>query len=77
MKEKWPELARKWKGALGNYQMALLVLADGALLPGSVSTPEVKLDWAAREEKARALAQEQRRLCGPVLRDGDFYFGRA
>ena len=54
-----------------------LVLADGALLPGSVSTPEVKLDWAAREEKARALAQEQQRLCGPVLRDGDFYFGRA
>ncbi len=54
-----------------------LVLADGALLPGSLSTPEVKLDWAAREEKARALAQEQQRLCGPVLRDGDFYFGRA
>ena len=35
-----------------------LVLADGALLPGSLSTPEVKLDWAAREEKARALAQD-------------------
>ena len=32
MKEKWPELARKWKGALGNYQMALLVLAAGAAL---------------------------------------------
>ena len=49
----------------------------GALLPGSLSTPEVKLDWAAREEKARALAQEQQRLCGRCCGDGDFYFGRA
>ena len=71
MKEKWPELARKWKGALGNYQMALLVLAAGAallLLPtgGEGRAPEEEPAGQAQEEfeleafgekLARALSQ--------------------
>ena len=32
MKWKWPELAQRWKGALGNYQYVLLVLAVGVVL---------------------------------------------
>ena len=32
MKSKWPELALKWKGALGKYWYALLVAAVGVLL---------------------------------------------
>ena len=32
MKWKWPELARRWKEALGKYQFVLLVLAAGILL---------------------------------------------
>ena len=32
MKWKWPEAARRWKGALGSYSYVLLVIAVGAAL---------------------------------------------
>lgn len=32
MKEKWPELARRWRGALEKYRYVLLVIGVGALL---------------------------------------------
>lgn len=32
MKGTWPELAQRWKGALGKYQYVLLVLAAGVAL---------------------------------------------
>ena len=32
MKWKWPEAARRWKGALRKYQYVLLVMAAGVVL---------------------------------------------
>lgn len=32
MKEKWPELARRWRGALEKYRYVLLVIGAGVLL---------------------------------------------
>lgn len=54
------------------YQLALI---DGALAPGSVSTPELKLEQGRREEKALRLAEEKRAACGGLLREKGFYFG--
>lgn len=63
MREKWPELAKKWRGALGKYQYALLVLGLGAvllLLPSGRDSPQTGpeeesaaqgFDLAAFEEK--------------------------
>ena len=52
MKWKWPEAARRWKGALGKYSYVLLVMAVGVvllLLPsGGRDSPEEP----AREEEA-------------------------
>lgn len=72
--DSWEENLVNLAAAQAFYQ---LVLAESAAAPGSLSTPEIKLDWAAREEKARALAEEQQRLCGPALREAGFYFGKA
>ena len=71
MKWKWPELARRWKEALGKYQFVLLVLAAGILLlllptggpkeePVEDSCPETResFDLEQFEEKlARMLSQ--------------------
>lgn len=72
MKWKWPELARKWKEALGKYQFVLLVLAVGVFLlllptgggqgegagPAEEAAGAETFDLEAFEEKlARALSQ--------------------
>ena len=62
MKWKWPEAARRWKGALGKYGYVLLVIAAGAILlllpSGSRDSPgeeppaqEERFDLEAFEEK--------------------------
>lgn len=62
MKWKWPEAARRWKGALGKYGYVLLVIAAGAILlllpSGSWDSPgeeppaqEERFDLEAFEEK--------------------------
>ena len=53
MKMKWPEMAERWKGALGKYQYVLLVIAVGVvllLLPtGSRDSPQEAQDPAQEE----------------------------
>ena len=66
MKWKWPELAQRWKGALGKYIYAVLVIAVGAvllLLPsGSRDSPReepseegMSFDLEAFEEKLERI----------------------
>ena len=70
MKWKWPEAARRWKGALGKYQGVLLVIAVGLVLlmlpTGGPDSPEASpaleegtdFDLDAFERKlAQALSQ--------------------
>lgn len=70
MKWKWPEAARRWKGALGKYQGVLLVIAVGVVLlmlpTGGRDSPEASpaleegtdFDLDAFERKlAQALSQ--------------------
>lgn len=51
MKWKWPEAARRWKGALGNYQGVLLVIAVGIVL--------LLLPSGGREEKKEVPDQAE------------------
>ena len=66
MKWKWPEAARRWKGALGKYGYVLLVIAAGAVLlllpsggrdsPGEESPArEEAFDLTAFEEKLERI----------------------
>lgn len=48
MKEGWPALVRRWKGALGKYGYVLLVIAVGAAL----------LLWPGGGEQETVLAEE-------------------
>ena len=48
MKEGWPALVRRWKGALGKYGYVLLVIAVGAAL----------LLWPGGGEEETVLAEE-------------------
>lgn len=48
MKEGWPALVRRWKGALGKYGYVLLVIAVGAAL----------LLWPSGGEQETVLTQE-------------------
>ena len=66
----WEEALISLAAAKAFYQ---LTLADGALAPEALTAGEVKIDWAGREQKARALAEEQQRLCGPALLSQEFY----
>ena len=71
MKMKWPEWALKWKGALGKYRYALLVVAVGVLLlalpsggsreePAGAETGAETFDLDAFEENYRALRSRLR-----------------
>lgn len=72
MKGTWPELAQRWKGALGKYQYVLLVLAAGVALlllptggrrdspsqPGPPAEAQEAFDLDAFEKKlAQTLSQ--------------------
>lgn len=68
--DQWEEALISLAAAKAFYQ---LTLTDGALAPEALTAGEVKIDWAGREQKARALAEEQQRLCGPALLSQEFY----
>lgn len=70
MKEKWPELARRWRGALEKYRYVLLVIGAGVLLlllpagggrdtsAGQPQETEESFDLEGFEEKlAQVLSQ--------------------
>ena len=52
MKWKWPEAARRWKGALGKYSYVLLVMAVGVVLLLLPSGRRDSPEEPAREEEA-------------------------
>ena len=69
MKTKWPEWALKWKGALGKYRYALLVVAVGVLLlalpsggsreePAGAETGAETFDLDAFEEKLEGILSQ-------------------
>ena len=60
MKMKWPEWALKWKGALGKYRYALLVVAVGVLLLAlpSGGSREETFDLDAFEEKLEGILSQ-------------------
>ena len=71
MKSKWPELALKWKGALGKYWYALLVAAGGVLLMARptgagrteeqpAAAPAEEFDLEAFEEKLEQVLSQIR-----------------
>lgn len=55
------------------YQLAVL---DQAVLPQSLSSPEVKLQLGDRVGHAQRLRAEKRRACGALLQEDGFYFGQ-
>lgn len=55
------------------YQLAVL---DQAVLPQSLSSPEVKLQLGDRVGHAQRLRAEKRRACGTLLQEDGFYFGQ-
>lgn len=66
MNKAWPELLRKWKGALGNYQAVLLVIAVGALLlllpTGGGQTSSTSPEQPAAAEAVFDLEEFEARL---------------
>ena len=67
MKWKWPEAARRWKGALKQNQAVLLVIAVGAallLLPsGGRDSPQVQESPAQTEGTSFDLEAFEKKLC--------------